>query len=878
MALTIPTQAIKFVGTGETNFNEQIICGCELNEQWSYLVNDGDDICFQLANGSSIGDDFIVNGSFESGSDNVFTGSDWSRSIDNIESTNVRRMPDALAPCGSYLAYWTNSVETPLLASITQTLTTTPVQGHTYKLTIKSRITNGSFTTNGNANALKITLGGMVFYVTPETSTSFNEYTIIATFVSAPTDNLLVLEINTSNTINVSEMYVDCVTLQEYETCSILGHINNGCFEDGQQTSDAISPTFDNWGGNPSESLTGGYDGGRCVLLVGIGDTLSQADLLLANTNYTIKFWARSNLSGASLELSTTPTSTIIDTILLTTTWTQYSVNFHNIGNSGILFTSNTDEFIYIDCVEVTSLPQIDIYITGGDAPIKISDNDIIAFDGGANVCIAQADYNLPSCFNICVESCLVDLFLNGNFESGTGNVFTSWTLTQPSRTNKLLRSESFNTTWTKTNLTITENAVIAPNGLTVADSLVPTAVNGSHNIQQLVATIAAVGTMYVYAKPNGYNWIAIENGGQVAYFNISTGTVGTVSAGTASIRLDNNGYYLCIFTCTAVNTKSNIYVASANSTITFTGNGTSGVYLWGSQFQLGSYATPYIPTTSATVTTSLGEFLQDATGGIYGDRALQIWADNGSTATYFSQLIYMVNGKEYTLKFNAKIVDSANTPFLQYKIGSGAWVQPEALLSSTYQEYEETFIAPSTGTLSVQFKYTNDDVYGFAMVDEVFLIATEDIVTHCSEDFKYTTEPNPCMKELVWYDSEPIAMGINYSSGFKNRIRVQAQLQNPNYIKEDYVKVLNGETSFINSMKVRKTQDLSIDSVPEFIWDRIATMMGVSNIEYNGIELCSSIDSEITINYDKNTLLYSGGVILSPKGEYITERSYNCS
>lgn len=174
--------------------------------------------------------------------------------------------------------------------------------------------------------------------------------------------------------------------------------------------------------------------------------------------------------------------------------------------------------------------------------------------------------------------------------------------LIEGARTNKLLQSETFNTSWTAEKLTITNNAVVAPNGLIVADSLVPTAVAGVHRLQQSVAVAGQVGTMYVYAKANGYNWIAIENGGEVAYFNISTGTIGTVSGGTASIKLVN-GFYQCIFTCTAVNTKSNIYVASANNTVSFTGNGTSGVYLWGSQFEQASNASSYIPTTTASVT-----------------------------------------------------------------------------------------------------------------------------------------------------------------------------------------------------------------------------------------------------------------------------------
>ena len=70
----------------------------------------------------------------------------------------------------------------------------------------------------------------------------------------------------------------------------------------------------------------------------------------------------------------------------------------------------------------------------------------------------------------------------------------------------------------------------------------------------------------------------------------------------------------------------------------------------------------------------------------------------------------------------------------------------------------------------------------------------------NCSENFKYYEELDSCEKELVWYDNQDFAQGINYASGFKNRMRINAAFQNPTYVKSDFSKSLNGDVTFINS------------------------------------------------------------------------------
>jgi len=202
--------------------------------------------------------------------------------------------------------------------------------------------------------------------------------------------------------------------------------------------------------------------------------------------------------------------------------------------------------------------------------------------------------------------------------------------LLEPQRTNYFTYSEQFdNADWTKTNATITANSTTSPDGTQNADTVTPTTTNGVHRIQQDKATVSQIFTQSIFAKANGYNFVAIENGGEIAYFNINTGVVGTVSAGTASIQNMGNGWYRCIFTATAVNSKSYFYVANADNSISFAGDATSGIFVWGCQFEAGSYATSYIgPTTSASATRVADACFKTGISSLIGQTSGTVFCD----------------------------------------------------------------------------------------------------------------------------------------------------------------------------------------------------------------------------------------------------------
>ena len=185
--------------------------------------------------------------------------------------------------------------------------------------------------------------------------------------------------------------------------------------------------------------------------------------------------------------------------------------------------------------------------------------------------------------------------------------------LTEPQRTNLITYSEDFsNAYWTKAGSSVV-SGFTSPDGASNAYKLVEDTSTGGHNFRKnsLAVTLTNTYTFSIIAKKGERDWIMLRDdlhaGVSTTYFDLTNGVVGTTNSAYSNIEALGDGFYRCSTSTISTHASSTIYpathLAEADNDVTYTGDGTSGVYIFGAQLEEASYPTSYIKTEGSAVT-----------------------------------------------------------------------------------------------------------------------------------------------------------------------------------------------------------------------------------------------------------------------------------
>jgi len=234
--------------------------------------------------------------------------------------------------------------------------------------------------------------------------------------------------------------------------------------------------------------------------------------------------------------------------------------------------------------------------------------------------------------------------------------------LVEEARTNLLLRSEEFQTTWLNFASSETVNTATAPDGSVTADKLIVnngTATDSGWIFQDVSKAAAATTyTFTVYCKAAEFkvtrlvvndtttfvNRVLVEVNLSNGAFITPPASNGTFTAASGTVTALPNGWYRISLTGTSsVETSLRLRIYARDTTAS-TGDGASGIYIWGAQLEAGSFPTSYIPTQASTRTRAL---------------------DNARiTGKNFSDFFNFNEGTSYvSFKFGANVTDQR--PFL---------------------------------------------------------------------------------------------------------------------------------------------------------------------------------------------------------------------
>lgn len=238
--------------------------------------------------------------------------------------------------------------------------------------------------------------------------------------------------------------------------------------------------------------------------------------------------------------------------------------------------------------------------------------------------------------------------------------------LLEPSRTNYVPRSEDINTGWSKGNVSITNNNIISPDGSQNAAKITEDTNTTTHVVYDtLTGSVSPSTTCYFscFIKKGTKRYIQLREGFSNTQANIDTNTFTLSNSNNLTdYEIENygNGWYKISFKFTS-NSSGDIqfacYLLDDSQNSSYTGDGTSYVYLWGAMIEEGSYPTSYIPTSGSTVTRSADVCNGAGTSAEFNDSEGVLFAEISALADDLTNRQISINdgstGQRYILRYS---------------------------------------------------------------------------------------------------------------------------------------------------------------------------------------------------------------------------------
>jgi len=272
---------------------------------------------------------------------------------------------------------------------------------------------------------------------------------------------------------------------------------------------------------------------------------------------------------------------------------------------------------------------------------------------------------------------------------------------------------------WSSSTTTTPSTNNLAPDGTNTATAVIENTATSGHNRYKSFSSVSGTNyTFLTFAKASGRTRFQVVAQATTSIANVEfdlTAVTSTVISGSAVshsiMAVGSTGYYKCEVTVTATGTGSNAYhqvnLLDATGASSYTGDGTSGLFLWG--MQVSSTGETVLNATSGSIHREFASTLKSVTNA--GDPRFEYDPTDGQSVGL------LIESSASNLQRYGSAFASWN-----YKIGSGltanAGIAPngelEATLwtatsSSSNHYLNDNFLSVTSGTTYTSSVYVKD-------------------------------------------------------------------------------------------------------------------------------------------------------------------------